>query len=213
MKAIQRNAALSMKGGGGDDALQLLLYSFTLSELAPHVSKGIEIELESLGSKLIQIRRSAYDQRFSANARHFIERVVLDWGKGHRNWDRVKKGQIALSRKIHEIIPILNRESPAELARQLDGCVSGLRLSYASKLLRMLCPDRFAVLDSMLEEALGIARNPSGYELLCSELAQFIEQHEPRVGGKLMRVADLELAIYRLNQQRREGKVRKVSSD
>lgn len=211
MKTIQRNAALSIKGGGGDDGFQLLLYSFTRSELEPHVSKGMEIELESLGSKLIQIRRPAYNQRFSKDARHFIERVVLDWGKGHRNWGRVKKGQAALSRKIHEIIPILTKESPAQLARQIDGCVSGLRLSYASKLLRMLFPQRFAVLDSMLEEALGIARNPSGYELLCSELARFIERHEPCIDGKLMRVADLELAIYRLNQQRREGKVRNAS--
>jgi hypothetical protein len=209
MTNAPQSPKLSMKGRK-DGRFDFLGYLFTKAELEPHVGNVGERQIELAGRRLAKLRAATFNAEFSKAAGAFIERVVVDWGKGNRNWHRVgtKESQDKLARKIHEILPQLKKRSPSQLVAELDGCVKGLRVSYASKLLRMLCPERFPVLDAMLEEALGIARNPTGYELFCKELARFIERHQPRSDGELLLVADLELAIYRLNQERRKGKHR-----
>lgn len=56
------------------------------------------------------------------------------------------------------------------------GLPHGLGISFGSKHLRMLDPDRFAVLDSVLSEGLGYALNPKGYALFMRHLRDFHQQ-------------------------------------
>lgn len=56
------------------------------------------------------------------------------------------------------------------------GRPEGLGVSFGSKHLRMLDPDRFAVLDSVLSEGLGYALNPKGYALFMRHLRDFHQQ-------------------------------------
>lgn len=50
--------------------------------------------------------------------------------------------------------------------------ILGLGVSFASKHLRMLAPEKYAVLDDVLSEGLGFALNSKGYRLFPEFLAQ-----------------------------------------
>lgn len=74
--------------------------------------------------------------------------------------------------------------------------IKGLGVSFASKHLRMLDPERYAVLDDVLQQGLGIALNPRGYRLFLSALrAMAKEINQP------MRIANLEAALFILVRQ------------
>lgn len=55
--------------------------------------------------------------------------------------------------------------------------LKGLGVSYASKHLRLLFPNHFPVLDSLICEEFGFALNPSGYLLFIDYLQKFKQQH------------------------------------
>lgn len=57
-----------------------------------------------------------------------------------------------------------------------SGLPKGLGVSFGCKHLRMLDPDRFAVLDSILNNELGYALNPKGYALFMRHFRLFHQQ-------------------------------------
>ena len=95
------------------------------------------------------------------------------------------------------------------LARAADGgdiksviaegvAIKGLGVSYASKHLRLLFPDKYPVLDSVVSEAFGFAMNPSGYELFVSMLEKFKDDH-PEFSNRT--IGAIESGLFRLVQR------------
>nr|WP_298410598.1 hypothetical protein [uncultured Halomonas sp.] len=74
--------------------------------------------------------------------------------------------------------------------------IKGLGVSFASKHLRMLDPKRYAVLDEVINEGLGFARNPRGYALFIYCLQEFLARHELPYS-----VATLESGLFYLIRQ------------
>lgn len=74
--------------------------------------------------------------------------------------------------------------------------IKGLGVSFASKHLRHLAPERFAVLDDVLTRGLGYAQNPAGFSLLIQSLERL------KIENSLTwRMADLEAGIFLLTRQ------------
>ena len=81
------------------------------------------------------------------------------------------------------------------------GCgIKGLGVSFASKHLRLLLPERYAVLDEVLSTGLGFALNPTGYALFMREIKRFKEKYSIRHS-----LAHIEWAIFGLVRQSVRG--------
>jgi hypothetical protein len=80
--------------------------------------------------------------------------------------------------------------------------VKGLGISFASKHLKFLAPDGAVVLDSIIEEQLGYAKNLAGYATFltdCHDILNACNQFGIRYtgwGAQGWRVSDVEMAIF-----------------
>lgn len=110
-------------------------------------------------------------------ARAFCEAVCV-WGRGQRVLGklRVFHGD-ALGTHVHDWLVRVPYLDPLD-AVAAGSEIRGLAVSFASKHLRLLQPERFPVLDEVLEAGLGIARNPAGYRLFTHMLSDFLAKHQ-----------------------------------
>ncbi len=127
---------------------------------------------------------------------HFSE-VVCEWGRGERVFANLQRHHASrLQDLLFEWlgqVPVLDANEA--IARGIG--IKGLGVSFASKHLRMLQPDRFAVLDEVLEQGLGFAGNPAGYQFFLKTLEEFKQREH--LGG--MSFASIEAAVFQLVRQ------------
>jgi hypothetical protein len=122
-----------------------------------------------------------------------LSKKVCEWGgpTGNRVWGNLNKrvAQAAFDANGNQIFQVgslqhdlkewLDFAHHATLPKQVVEVlrkgikIKGLKVSYASKHLRLLFPDHFPVLDSLISERFDFAMNPSGYELFSEQLNQF----------------------------------------
>ena len=109
--------------------------------------------------------------------------AVCNWGGGGRVLGNLhKRHRNSLGSRMDRWMQAALATDPDEAAiasassTREAGLPEGLGVSFGSKHLRMLDPDRFAVLDSVLSEGLGYALNPKGYALFMRHLRDF-HQH------------------------------------
>jgi hypothetical protein len=107
--------------------------------------------------------------------------AVCDWGRGQRVWGKLDMLHIDehLGRSLNEWFSVVRDASDDEAAISPGIAIHGLGVSFASKHLRMLAPHRYAVLDDVLSEGLGFARNKKGYLLFMQWLRKFQGKHVP----------------------------------
>jgi hypothetical protein len=80
--------------------------------------------------------------------------------------------------------------------------IKGLAVSFASKHLKSLAPDRAVVLDSIISARLGYPRTPEGYERFVGDCRSILARiasdglSYPGYGPAGWRVSDVEMAIY-----------------
>ena len=77
-------------------------------------------------------------------------------------------------------IAIKTADDDVETALAPGLAIKGLRVSFASKQLRILQPKRFAVLDSVLSRELGVALKPAEYVRFLDELREFRRRYHFR---------------------------------
>lgn len=119
----------------------------------------------------------------SASAAAALSETVCHWGGGGRVLGNLKRHHAG------HLGDVMHRWMQAALAAASDGeaiaqaspqrpagLPHGVGISFGSKHLRMLDPNRFAVLDSVLSEGLGYALNPKGYALFMRHLRD-LHQH------------------------------------
>lgn len=131
----------------------------------------------------VEARAQQYQQAPSAAIALDLCDAVCNWGGGGRVLGNLKR--------LHakRLGGVMHRWMQAALAAASDedaiaqaspqrpaGLPHGLGVSFGSKHLRMLDPDRFAVLDSVLSEGLGYALNPKGYALFMRHLRALHQQ-------------------------------------
>lgn len=155
---------------------------------------GVEAEvtqsLELMGGSLSE----------SSSAEDFLQfsRGVCEWGRGQRVWGNLQRhhGEESLAQVLRSWLVFANSSCKDEDAIARGADIKGLGVSFASKHLRMLDPKRYAVLDDVLQQGLGIALNPRGYRLFLSALRALAKEID-----KPMRIANLEAALFLLVRQ------------
>lgn len=182
--------------------------------------------LEARGAWLI-----ASDKLTSAPTNYVRE--ILLWGEG-KNGPITKfeagLGNVSLLDQIRSVIAAIeDPELAISQALQIPGC----GLTYASKLLRFLCPEKHASLDNRIREALfaeglleklydsnrtSMVRGYVAFQALLLDLKEELEvAGYPRPASRLAqsqsqtgwRVADIEMALFAWADKR----IRKQSAD
>ncbi|AWY01133.1 hypothetical protein A8139_14975 [Marinomonas primoryensis] len=123
--------------------------------------------------------------------------IVCEWGRGHRVWSNLKRHHkdrlgFALKKWLSAVGGISD-----EQAITIGASIKGLGVSFASKQLRFLDPNRFVVLDDVFCQGLGIALNSKGYELFLSILRQLQQQLAIELP-----LGDLEQGLFYLVRQK-----------
>lgn len=169
-------------------------FQFSRSALESAISLARKEFDNSAAVKSLSVARSSGGR---INFLSFSEEVCT-WGKGQRVWAnllRLNGGQENLANLLHEwLIGVTGASDEAAILGGTN--IQGLGVSFASKHLRMLDPERFAVLDDVLSEGLGFALNGKGYRLFLSSLRKFSLDNS--VSDSL---AELESGIFLLVRQ------------
>lgn len=153
----------------------------------------------------IQIERRAETlaaNGFPARASHSFMVAVINWGRGNRFLDRAKK-QNRPRAVANALLSANERIVEEDFAGAVDA-VAQLRYvghSFATKHVRMMCPDRAGTLDSRIREKLGFTATNAGYVDFLAELerlkALILESPEvPPNIRKQMRICDVEMLVY-----------------
>jgi len=129
--------------------------------------------------------------------------AVCDWGNyaGIAGRVRVRNSTSAVSHRLRQSIELADQGEFGEAVFRITK-LKGLGFSFASKVLRFLRPDRAVVLDSVISEGLGFARNVVGYEAFLAEcvgiadLMNAPDQPNPDPSIRVWRPCDVEMAIY-----------------
>lgn len=126
-------------------------------------------------------------------------RQVCAWGRGQRVWGNLLRihGEQNLSTMLCQWFNDVTTGLDAESAIAQGIKLNGLGVSFASKHLRMLDPDQYAVLDDVISRGLGFALNPKGFRLFISSLRRFRSLY--RMPHQL---STIESAIFILVRQR-----------
>lgn len=122
---------------------------------------------------------------------------VCEWGRGARVFANLaRRNGAALDKRLYEWLAKVPFLEPAEAIRR-GIAIKGLDVSFASKHLRLLQPERFAVLDDVVKNGLGFAANQAGYLLFLAMLEQFRE----KFGFESMRLSAIEAGVFVLVRQ------------
>ena len=150
-------------------------------------------EVERLGR---QVASGGLDAAYAFSGR------VCEWGRGARVWGNLNRfyTKSALSDALSKWFSSLDSVLDDAVAVEKGIAIKGLGVSFASKHLRFLRPDQYAVLDEVLSLGLGFALNPAGYALFMQELRAFKRKYNvPHP------IAQVEAAIFGLVRQSVRG--------
>lgn len=127
-----------------------------------------------------------------------FSQAVCEWGKGLRVWGNLTRHYRLpeLERALNDWLAIAAATDDAASAIASGVAIKGLSVSFASKHLRMLDPQRYAVLDEVISQGLGFAMNPAGYALFLRCLQEFRARQ-----GLPCNVATLESGLFYLVRQ------------
>lgn len=153
-----------------------------------------------------------YRKEPSARTARTFSYLVCKWGRGGRVWGNLESYHEAkLGDRLHQWLQEANSARDAETAitptvgkddaSEAAG-IKGLGVSFASKHLPMLHPDRYAVLDNVLNAGLGFAPNAKGYALFMRQLLRFQQRyHQLEPTPPRRTVGQLESGIFMMVRQ------------
>ena len=169
---------------------------FTFSESALRSSIKL-IQLEGPPKKVEKLGRALVRNLDAATSLEFCKfsEAVCDWGGIWRVWGKLKKND-DLAEELRPWFLKVKGTRDAGVAISCGIKIRGLGVSSASKHLRMLFPQRFAVLDSVLSEGLDFASDIEGYTRFMQNLHQFRREYSFKDN-----VATLESGIFWLVRQ------------
>ena len=157
-------------------------------------------EVEKLGAALARKPTPAKSYKFS-------KAVCREWAPrtGRRVWGKLKiyHNPDDLGKQLRSWFQNITPDIGAAEAIKPGVAIKGLGVSFASKHLRLLCPQKFAVLDSVLSQKLGFPLTIKGYEHFMQTLHDFRRCYRLRAYN----VGTLEMGIFWLIQdQKKKGR-------
>lgn len=144
----------------------------------------------------VEQARSAYLLSNKREDAIVFSRAVFAWGRGLRVYGKLNLK--TWNKHVHEWLRRVPDLSDKEAIER--GVTPGVGVSFASKHLRLLYPERFATLDSVIDARLGYSRNIPGYMRFLSDLKSFKQEHRLQCS-----IGDLEEAIFRAIKKERTG--------
>ena len=168
---------------------------------SPELRKAIK----SISQKTKEVEKlgAAVAQNPTAASSLALSEAVCRWAStGQRVWGKLQvlHNPDDLGKRLCSWFQVANTTHDVGKAIECGTKIDGLGVSFASKHLRMLAPQRFAVLDSVLSEKLGFALNIAGYKLFMQMLHEFRRQYRLRDN-----VGTLELVIYLFIKEEKKG--------
>jgi hypothetical protein len=122
--------------------------------------------------------------------------AVCTWGRGQRVFANLKRHHgPALAGIMHHWLSQVESLSDQE-AIQTGTDFKGLGVSFASKHLRMLIPQRFGVLDEVLSMGLGYAMNTAGFAFFMMDLRELKDKHGIRAS-----LGQIEAGVFLMARQ------------
>jgi len=125
---------------------------------------------------------------------------VCTWGRIQRIYPNIIRGNNGEfpSEVLTAALRTAYHSSRDDIAIEAVESITGFGISSASKHLRFIDPNRFAVLDSRYNETLGFSLNPAGYSFFLKELrllALNLRKMKPKQFGSLT-LADIENVLF-----------------
>ncbi len=186
-----------------DNTLSLVRLDMALNEFPHYLTIGIGnngrlAKTERLGRELID---GNFEQQASLE---FVRKVCL-WGDDPR-----RAGKIIKLNTSDQISKVLRKAYEHSRNDQIVDALKvvielkGLAVSFGSKHLKFLDPNRHVVLDTIISERLGYRRDEDGYGYLeflsvCREFLEMVVAENvpyPGIGKSGWRVSDIEMAIF-----------------
>jgi hypothetical protein len=134
------------------------------------------IQLEDKATKEVERQGGSIAQNSDADLSLKFSQSVCNWGRGQRVWANLvrRNNQESLGKSLNDWFRIVaDTNNNVEEAISPSVKIDGLGISFASKHLRMIAPQRYAVLDEVLSTGLGFALNVKGYRLFMQSLNDF----------------------------------------
>ena len=183
------------------DSTSIVRLSFKIAELPAYLQKGLDLdestpEVERAGRELVS---SAFPENLTAD---FV-RMVCYWGgyagiAGKVLKHNTKAFVAATMRRAFD----LTQQGDLKAALDAMLCLNGLAVSFASKHLKFLDPNKHVVLDSIISERLGYPRTTDGYGEFVADCASILAAVQSakitRPDGHPFRIADIEMAIFQV---------------
>lgn len=132
-------------------------------------------------------------------------RMVCGWGNSPFVGGNIVRYNARQTQDLHRKFVECREHLDASNSRAAIACMSsieGMNVSFASKHLKFLAPEKAVVLDSLISRGLGYALTTDGYvEFVekCQSIAERLNQAGLRakaLGGSPWRVSDVEMAIF-----------------
>ena len=132
-----------------------------------------------------------------------FSQLVCDWGRGQRVWANLLRhnSRENLAAAYSNWFSIAKNSPDVQTAIEPGINIKGMGISFASKHLRMLAPEKFAVLDDVISEGLGFALNQKGYQLFMQLLGEFLNKNHIKHN-----LATLESGLFLLVRQQVRAK-------
>jgi hypothetical protein len=172
---VMRTAADFNDNGIKADCESLDFCGFTFSKSALNSAMTL-IQLEDKATKEVERQGGSIAQNSDADLSLKFSQSVCNWGRGQRVWANLvrRNNQESLGKSLNDWFRIVaDTNNNVEEAISPSVKIDGLGISFASKHLRMIAPQRYAVLDEVLSTGLGFALNVKGYRLFMQSLNDF----------------------------------------
>ncbi|WP_421736581.1 hypothetical protein [Caulobacter sp.] len=182
-------------------AVQIIRFSATPEEMRLLLEAH---EAEFTKTKAVESQaREALEDGLTAQQAMDLIRAVCEWGKyaGIAGRVRARNSPETILLRIREALSLVDAGLVGEAVFRIAK-LKGLGPSFASKALRFLRPDKAVVLDSVISEGLGFARDLPGYNAFLmecvriGELMNVPDQPNPAPSNRVWRPCDVEMAIY-----------------
>jgi hypothetical protein len=153
---------------------ELNFIGFRFSQSALESSIGL-VMMEDSTTKEVESAGSKISDRSTINEILEFSKSVCDWGRGQRVWANLLRHntEAELAAALSDWFDVVQDATDDEEAIATGLGIKGLAVSFASKHLRMLDSSKYAVLDEVLSDGLGIALNRKGYKLFMHLLREF----------------------------------------
>jgi len=153
-------------------------------------NNGQTVVVQGMGGELTEDSPDADFINYSMN--------VCFWGgpQGRRVWANLRRyNPNNLANLLREWL-LFARNAPVGEGIKQGIQIAGLNVSFASKHLRLLAPHRYAVLDNVIVEGIGVAGNLKGYQLFLQHLTALRDAMDCTLP-----IADIEAAVFFLVRQ------------